>query len=215
MTPRRRVSLAHSDATRYLYGLEFAPLDARFPKAHQSARPGERGTPRLFVCFGGRDPTAITSRFVQALDAAGFRGPATIVADPDPVGRAQIASATARWDGTEVLHSVSDMAAPMACCDLVATKMGLGVLEAFCLGLPCVLVEPSAAHVALHEEIALAYSDLPAVECGLASDVDFAAAAAAALELSRDRPRLATAGRRAAELVDGRGIDRILDALTG
>lgn len=213
MTKERAAPLLHGDGTRYLYGLSYAPLHARFRAAHATEAPGDRERPRLFISFGGAGTVAVTFRFVAALHDSGFRGPATVVTGGSPAETEEIRSLAAGWKDTEVTARVRNMARVMAPCCLAATKMGVTVLESFCLGRGCVLLEPSPAHVRLQEALAAAYRDWPAVELGLAETADFSLAARCTMSLLADRPAIDRMGARATELVDGRGTERIVDAL--
>ncbi len=213
MTEERARPLPHGEGTRYLYGLAYAPLHGRFREVHAAAEPGRGERTRLFVSFGGAGAAAVTLRFVKALNRAGFRGPATVVTGGSPEETERVRGVLGGWEDTVTLGRVREMVRKMAPCDLVATKMGVTVLEAFCLGLGCLLLEPSPAHVRLQEALAAAYAGWPAVELGLEETADCPAAARRTRTLLADRPALGRMGARGADLVDGRGAERIVGAL--
>jgi spore coat polysaccharide biosynthesis predicted glycosyltransferase SpsG len=165
----------------------------------------------LLVCFGGSDSLGIAPRFVDALACEGHRGPATIVVDESQGD--VVAATVAGWDDTTVATEMRDMAAAMRDAVLVATKLGLTVLESFCLGNGCVLIEPSTAHLELSKRLESNYPGWPATELGLESATDFADAASKTMALLADTTRLSEMGASGASLVDGCGTQRIVDAL--
>jgi len=195
----------------YLYGLDYAPLRADFAVRQGRAQPGRKSSRRLMVCFGGRDACSITPRLIAGLHRAGYRGPGTIIAEARH--QADLAALTTDWAGTKVLADVDKMAQEMLRCDLVMTKMGLLLLEAFCLGLGCALIEPSQAHLDLEVAQRRWRGDWPVREFGLAGEVDFDQVGAKAAALLANSETLAQMGAEAAKLVDGRGASRLIKAM--
>ncbi|MDY6937250.1 MAG: hypothetical protein SWY16_06245 [Cyanobacteriota bacterium] len=213
MTPTRSAQYESSSQTQYSYGLSYTPLHPQFIQNHRAATPGTTQPSRLFVSFGGSDPFSIAVRYLRALDDVGFRGPATIVAEGTAAGREAVEAIVGDWQQTQVLQNVRDMAFYMKDCDLVATKLGVTQLEAFCLGLGCVAIEPTPAHVNLQLDLTRAYDRWPMIDFGLVDRVDFGLAARKTVELLQSSPQLAQLGERGAQLVDGLGVRRILDQL--
>ncbi|MBW2618093.1 MAG: hypothetical protein JRC92_04385 [Deltaproteobacteria bacterium] len=195
----------------YLYGLDYAPLRADFAARQGQARPGRNSCRRLMVCFGGRDACSITPRLIAGLHRAGYRGPSTIIAEARH--QADLAALTADWKGTRVLTGVDEVAQGMLQCDLVVTKMGLLLVEAFCLGLGCALIEPSQAHLDLEAAQRRWRKAWPVREFGLAGEVDFDQAGAKAAALLANPEALAQMGAEAAGLVDGLGASRLIEAM--
>lgn len=214
MTPARADAFSHGGNTRYLYGLPFAPLHPRFRARHAKASAGEGEDPLLIISLGGGDCLQDTASLVLALQETGFRGPARIVSSGSGETAARISDIAAGWRDTLVLPNVADMADFLVAGDLLVTKLGMTVLESFCLGVGCLLIEPSTAHVELNVMQQKAYRDWPAIEMGLNRDLDFADCALRILNCLAKRHRLSTMGRRGSELVDGLGCQRIIDELT-
>lgn len=208
-----RATLPHSDHTTYFYGLEYVLLRTQFRISHAQAEPGRKNPPRLMVAMGGVDQHGVALRLAAALSAAGFRGPATFVVERDAVAAVQ--RGVSGWQDTCVHTEVTDMALLMLESDLLVSKLGGLMLEAFCVGLGTAMIEPSKAHVDLSASLAEEYSDWPAIPLGLAEEVDMSLAAHSLLMILRDPNRLAHMGRRGSELVDGLGCDRLLTALSG
>lgn len=206
-------TLAHTKRTTYLYGLEYALLRGQFRSSHSKARPGVAGAPRLMIAMGGIDQYRVSLRLVTALSALGFRGPATLVVERDAV--TAMRRAVCGWADTLVLTEVSDMAALMIKSDLLVTKLGSLMLEAFCVGLGTVMIEPSRAHCELSASLAKDHADWPAIGLGEARHVDMNVVAQRILVILFDPARLAAMGQRGSELVDGCGCDRLLNVVCG
>jgi spore coat polysaccharide biosynthesis predicted glycosyltransferase SpsG len=215
MTTESAQALIHADDVEYLYGLEYAPLRRQFLERRQGQKARSANDGRLCIAFGGSDPTETTQKFISALTKVGFRGPATIIADGSPEGYRSASELTNLWQDTVIYQQVADMAVLMAQADLVATKVGITLLESYCLGKGCVFIEPSPAHVALEAELAGHYASWPALEFGLADEVNFIEVATKTLEILADPQRIFEMGTAAAKLVDGKGTVRLIDALTG
>lgn len=212
MTPGRAEKLAHSDKTIYLYGLEYACLDAQFQQQHGMAIP-MRNEAKLLIAFGGSDILKCNARFLDALNRQGFHGPAEIIAGMSATELNEISAIVATWRDTRIMSNVKDMALRMADADLVVTKLGMTQLEAFCVGRDCVVVEPTQAHVDLQQELNAAYSDWPVIQCGLVADMAFEQAAKVTISCLSDRRQRQLRGARASQLVDGKGAKRIIDAV--
>jgi UDP-2,4-diacetamido-2,4,6-trideoxy-beta-L-altropyranose hydrolase len=206
-----RAELSHSQETTYLYGLDYVLLRRQFRNAHASSSPGQRSHPRLMLAMGGIDQHRVAPRLASALSASGFNGPATFVVERSAVERIQCE--VRNWKDTKVLTDIADMASLMVESDLLVSKLGGLMLEAFCVGLGAAMIEPSVAHVELSASLAAEYFDWPATPLGLAEEVNISFVADSVLEILHDRSRLARMGLRGSALVDGLGCDRLLAAI--
>lgn len=208
MTDDRRVHYDHGERTRYLYGLDYAPLRSAFTET-----PTEGAGKGLLIALGGGDLAAITNSYVQALHRQGYRGPATVVCSGTAEQLRAMAAILQTWQDGVLLEGSAEMERLMTDSALVVTKLGMTLLEAFARGRPALLIEPGEAHLTLSGQLAADYDDWPALELGLAQGLDFDLAASRGLALLQDEQRLETMGRRGRQLVDGRGCERLLDAL--
>lgn len=214
MTPASAQVLEHAHDVEYLYGLKYAPLRRQFLERKPKKKKQAKSSGHLCIAFGGRDPSETTQKFLSALTEAGFRGPATVVVDGSSGERNNAVELTSLWQDTEIHQQVTDMASLMSKSDLVVTKIGVTLLESYCLGLGCALIEPTWAHVELEADLAKHYKLWPAVEFGLAEKTDFLSAAIATIDLLAHPNRTLEIGRHALSLVDGRGVIRLVDNLT-
>ena len=212
MTKARSERYPHSARTQYLYGLEYVPLRRQFSTMAASARPGLQASGRLFVSFGGGDLSTVTHRYIEALNQVGFRGPASIISNGANNIRV-LKQLTLSWENTDIFDSLPNMAAEMSKCDLVASKLGITQLEAFSLGLGCILIEPTVAHETISRELEKTYQPWPAVEFGIASEIDFTVAATQTIKRLKNQQWLKEQGKCGAELVNGTGAKEIVQVL--
>lgn len=210
MTSDRLGLLGHSPRTTYLYGFDYACLNMSFYESRVSHITTTR-TNRLLVIFGGIDPLNSTARLLQALHRFGFRGPADIVLGHAPTAMEMTKNLTEEWKDTNVMFNVSNISNLMSRCSLVATKVGITMLEAFCSGKGCVMVEPTPLHAELATSLASQYAPWPAMDFGLASDEAFQNCAEHIILLLHDQKKIKDWGHRAAKLVDGQGTERVMN----
>jgi UDP-2,4-diacetamido-2,4,6-trideoxy-beta-L-altropyranose hydrolase len=198
--------------TRLLLGPHWAPLRPEFRDAIAKRPPPRDRATRLLVTLGGSDPARATERVVAAL--ALRRDPALRTrfvigaANPDAARLA----ALARDAGAEALEGVEDMAAEMLRADVAVSAAGTTALELCALGVPALLVITADNQVEAARALARAgacellgwHHEAPAER--LRERIDALVAAPAR------RAELAARGR---ALVDGRGAERVVEALRG
>lgn len=195
---------------RRLLGPDYALLRPEFRLARERGRAVRRAPHRLLVSFGGADVGGETLKVLAAI-AAFDRADLTIdvvigAANPH---RAQIEKACGALANAHALVDVADMAALMAEADLAIGAGGSSNWERCCLGLPAVLVAIAdnqvASSQALAEAGAVAYLGTSA-RVGVETWRDGITAC-----LRGDW--LAAAAARASALADGRGAQRVVDAM--
>jgi spore coat polysaccharide biosynthesis predicted glycosyltransferase SpsG len=195
-----------------LLGPRYALLRPEFARWRE-VRSRRDGGARIAVSFGGADPADVTSRALAALATVPGRDWRALVAAGPANPRAEALKRKARGsDGRiHVLRRPSSMARLFAWADLAVLSGGSTVWEAFCVGVPVI-------------GIAAAGDQVPAAEAlgrdgcwhylGPAEGATEAAISEAVSRLLADageRRRLSEAGR---ALVDGRGAERLAEALT-
>lgn len=214
MTAKRQMRYPHSNITHYLYGLNYFPLHPKFVLLRHSIAMSDRlvsKNRRLLIALGGTNPKEQIFPLLDALNIQGFQGPADIVVAPFLQGDVRLK--IKNWKNSNVFSQISNMEFLIKNSALVITKIGVTLAEAFCMGTGCVLIEPTSLHLELSHELAATYDHWPAFECGLATDVDYQLAAQSILNLLEDTHRLRNFSAQSAELVDGLGSQRLLNAL--
>ncbi len=196
--------------TRLLLGPRYVLLRREFLGAGPSREFPERAR-RVLVSLGGSDPDDVSSRVLAAL--SGVPGPLEVqvlIGGANP-HRAQLERAAAgSRHAIELVADARDVAARMRWADLAVTAAGGSAWELARVGTPQLNVvladnqRPAAA--------ALAREGL-GVPLGWHEDLTAAAIADAVGALADDARRRAELSARSAELVDGRGAERVLAAM--
>jgi UDP-2,4-diacetamido-2,4,6-trideoxy-beta-L-altropyranose hydrolase len=186
--------------TTQLLGTRYALLRGEFRHWR-----GERSIParaeRLLVTLGGSDLDNFSARVARAVTG-------TIAVELIAGGANPHRDELARIDGVELTVDADDMPARMARADVAVSAAGSTSWELARTGLPQIAIvladnqEPAARALAEHG-IAVNLGREPA-------EADIAAAVSA---LAADRDRREQMSRRAQELVDGKGVARVLAAM--
>jgi spore coat polysaccharide biosynthesis predicted glycosyltransferase SpsG len=165
-----------------------------------------RGTdrPTVFVCFGGSDPDDVTGRLAPAI-AADPRWEAEVVVGAGYRARQERLS-------FEPIRDPPDLVDRLARCDIAVTAAGTMKFEAACLGRPTLIVGAADDQLAVGPPFA---STGAARWLGDGRDVDRAAVVAAIAELASDVDGRMSMAARARATVDGRGAERIAQAMIG
>ncbi len=191
-------------------GYAYAPVAGTFVRLRERTvgRPGAvavaHATPRtVLVCFGGSDPEGVTERLADALDGApAWRASAVVGSDHRAVGPLPI----------EVVRDPPDLAERLASCDLALIGGGTMKFEVACLGRPAILLAVADDQLAVGPAFAATGA---ALWLGDGRTTDPHSVRAFVDELVTDDVRLRAIATRARSVVDGRGADRIADAILG
>ncbi|MSQ82852.1 MAG: UDP-2,4-diacetamido-2,4,6-trideoxy-beta-L-altropyranose hydrolase [Myxococcales bacterium] len=193
-----------------LAGAPYTPVRSDFRDAARPLRMFDRQPRHLLLTFGGSDPAAMSARAVPLLVQLAQQLPLRVTlllgaAHPDAHRLAQLS------DKIAVLHDVSDMPTLLADVDLACTAAGTTCWELATLGVPMLLV-PVA------DNQATVVRGITASGAGLATDFAWNLSDDALLAALQDFVRLPAARLQAmslagCRLIDGRGADRICDAL--
>jgi spore coat polysaccharide biosynthesis predicted glycosyltransferase SpsG/RimJ/RimL family protein N-acetyltransferase len=175
-----------------LRGPAYAPLRASVLAA-RAARDGESAPPKVVVVMGGGAAPSAVAAALTALRSTG------VPADVHAI------SATA-VPGFDVRPPTRDLPRLFAAADLVVSAAGVTLLELCCIGAPTALVRV-AENQAAGYEAAVAQSLVAGLGTDPRDHVDVLR------ELLLDPARRAALATKARTTVDGRGADRILDAL--
>jgi spore coat polysaccharide biosynthesis predicted glycosyltransferase SpsG len=202
-----------------LAGLDYALLRSVVrrlrPPAPRDASSGR--TPRVVCFFGGTDAYRAAPVLAGLLVRTGAPFDAVVVAADGGLRAELLAIPPRPGQRIDVIAPTDDLPKLLADADLAVSASGTSTWELLCLGLP-------AALVWVVENQILGYGRT--IERGLAAGVghlpslrhpDSAEAMAAVSvlrDLLTDAPRRAALSARAWGAVDGRGVERVADALT-
>ena len=171
--------------------------------------------PRVLTVFGGTDPYAAGPVVVPLLLATGLPVHVVAVAARPEIAEQMRALPTGSGQTIEVVSPVEDLAALAVTCDLAVTAAGSSVWEFLCLGVPaaliCVTDNQAVGYDAVSAEgVAVPVGRLAA----LRDDPQARDASVDALRRLLDDPAARqTLAERGQRLVDGRGRQRVADAL--
>ncbi|MET8861340.1 hypothetical protein ABZW11_00145 [Nonomuraea sp. NPDC004580] len=179
---------------RRLAGAGYVLLRDSVRRRTRAPRPN--GPPRVLCFFGGTDSAGVARGWADALDATGLPLLGTVVS-PVPFDAGPIA----------VIPPTDRLPELMAAADLVVTAAGSAVWELLHLGVPMALTWVAANQLIGYEELVRRRA-----AAGLGSAPGPEAVAVLA-ELLADPAAREEYGGRGRGLVDGRGRERVADAL--
>lgn len=195
-------------ACRLLLGPRYALLRAEFGRLRAGVRPRTGKVGRLLVFFGGGDAGNQTTTALEALSRIDAPRNVDVVIGAEHPHRGPIEKLCAAR-GYQLHVQTSRMAELMAAADLAVGAGGSATWERCCLGLPSLVVSVAANQDRLVHDGALA-GTVYAPEGVLSSPDDLARHIRAFM----DNPLLRESmSRKGMEVVDGRGVDRVLPAL--
>jgi UDP-2,4-diacetamido-2,4,6-trideoxy-beta-L-altropyranose hydrolase len=199
--------------TQLLLGPKYVLLRREFRKARPGARQIATIARRILVTMGGADPQGMIVKTVRALARIDIAASEAVVV----IGLANQASAamTNLAEATPAIRlerAVTDMAALMAWADIAIAAAGTTVWELLYSGLPSLLVVTADNQQASAEAVA---AEGLGVNLGWSDQVSEESMVRAVTGLSHDRDRRALMTERAAALIDGAGVHRVLAYLRG
>jgi len=202
-----------SGEAQLLLGPSFAMLRSEFVRAATNRRISAPAT-RILITLGGADPANVSGRVLDAIrsvtaDPAGDVS-AIVVAGASNPHVEQLVRDQARDPRVEVRTSVDNMVPLMEWADLAISGAGITVYELLSLGVP------TCAIPIVPSQRAFADALNRSAACDVFSDDAFESARFAQHldRLRRDEARLSDMSRSGPQLVDGRGVDRVMNALT-
>ncbi len=194
-----------------LLGPRYALLRKEFALARRCLRTREDRVSHLLISFGGSDPVDMTSRVLQVvLETYGETLNVDVVLGPGNTRREAIACQSATSRRVTVHSDVDNMAELMAAADLGVGGGGGETWERCSMGLPSIVVtiadnqRPTATTLA---------REARHVYIGDAGQLDVGRLRAAITMLVGCPELRAFLSDRAAGLVDGRGVDRVVSRL--
>jgi spore coat polysaccharide biosynthesis predicted glycosyltransferase SpsG len=202
-----------------LAGLDYALLRSVVrrlrPPAPRDAGSGR--TPRVVCFFGGTDAYRAAPVLAGLLVRTGAPFDAVVVAADGGLRAELLAIPPGPGQRIDVIAPTDDLPELLADADLAVSASGTSTWELLCLGLPAALVWVVENQIlgygrTIERGLAAGVGHLPSLR-----DPDSAEATAAVSvlhDLLTDAPRRAALSTRAWGAVDGRGVERVADALT-
>lgn len=207
--PHRYASLVDADCT-LLAGAAFALLRPEFAAARPATLRRRRGAEkidRILVSLGSTDVDGITGKVVSALFSAGIDCAMDVVVPASAASLSMLRTHAATNPRLSIHVESSAMADLMTRADLAIGAAGTTSWERCCLGLPTITLVLADNQRQVAEQLATAQAAI--VAAGPEG------AAAHALALVRDPAPLAFMIAACAAIVDGKGADRVVEALVG
>lgn len=203
------------DGARTLLGLRYALLRPEFAAAGRSADSGQQPPPRalrVLVTMGGADDGNMCALALGALSrVAGAPLEVTVVAgSANPRLEALREAAAGLQHAVTVAAHVDDMAGLMRRTDLAVTAAGGTCWELSRMGVPMVLVVTADNQVGVAAGVEAAGAGVLA---GTAGEIDPGALGAMVASIAADAPLREAMSRSGRRLVDGRGPERVVDAM--
>jgi UDP-2,4-diacetamido-2,4,6-trideoxy-beta-L-altropyranose hydrolase len=196
--------------SRVLVGPRYVLLRREFLEFSKYKRRNPSRGRRLLVTLGGSDPDNVTERLVRALSTATSADITVVVGAANPRRERLESLAIAAGGHIRVRADVRSMAALMARSDVAISGGGSTVYELAFMGLPSVVGATTGGEERVLEGLA---SHGVFRRVGRFSGVKTEDVVQLALDLlgdSRERTAMSALGR---TLIDGRGCDRVLDAM--
>jgi len=194
-----------------LAGPRFALLRSDFAAMRAACSPRAGAIGRVFVMFGGSDPTRETAKAIEALRSVPRVGKAidVVVGTANPLA-AYLRDACARDPRMRFHCGAPNIAELMASADLALGACGTSAWERCAVFLPAIVV----AVADNQREIASGLARAGAAEfAGWHADVTMTDLANVLLALDSSPARVKSLSERAGVLVDGRGADRVATAM--
>lgn len=209
VSPHRYAALVDADCM-LLAGAAFALLRPEFGAARPAALCRRRGVERinrLLISLGSTDVDGITGKVVSALLSAGLDCAIDVVVPASAASLPMLRTYAATNPRLSLHVDSSAMADLMTGADLAIGAAGTTSWERCCLGLPTITLVLADNQRQIAEQLATAQAAIVA-----ATPED---AAAHAVALMRDPAPLAFMVAACAAIVDGKGADRVAEALAG
>lgn len=199
---------------RALIGPRYALLRPEFAagRAHalRRRRDVERAR-RVLVSFGAVDARNLATRALEGLHASGIEAEVDVVVGGSaPHADAVAARVREMPFPVSVHHQVGDMAALMANADLALGAAGTTSWERCCLGLPALVIVDADNQAQYAERLQAGGA---ARVLGTADAVGADDIATALTEIGANPDRLREMAGAAAGMCDGRGVQRVVDAM--
>jgi UDP-2,4-diacetamido-2,4,6-trideoxy-beta-L-altropyranose hydrolase len=207
-----RVSYRCDDRTLLLLGPDYAMLRPEFLSWRDRTQAVPDAATKILVTLGGSDPRNFTCRVIEALDRLSTPGleARVVVGSVNPRLPELRKQAATLGRKIRLLTRVSDMAELMVWADLAVSATGSTSWELACLGLPALGVIVAENQRRIAEEL----DGLEVIQnLGWHNEVSVGSLAASIAGLQSSPLRRLRMSERGRALIDGRGAERVAQAL--
>lgn len=186
-------------------------------RAAGAERGGSGAPPRVLAVFGGTDPYAAAPVVVPLLLETGMPVHVLAIAARPEIAEQLRGLACQPGQRVEVIDPVHDLAGVAVTCDAAVSAAGSSVWELLCIGVPSALVAVADNQEVGYQQVVAKDVIAPLGRLGelRASAAARAAAVAALGRLVGDPAYRAVLRDHGMRLLDGRGRERVADALLG
>lgn len=204
------------DACSLLLGPRYALLRQEFLGWRDALRATPAKGRKILVTLGGGDVDFATGKVVEALQQLKTEGKPlhvrVVLGSLSPYRRHLEQLVAQDTDAFEILHDVDDMAPLMAWADLAVTAAGSTAWELACLGLPALVGVLADNQIPVAEQLELHGT---AKHLGWYRETSANRIADAVADMLSDASLRATASSAGRRIVDGHGVQRVLDTMFG
>lgn len=194
-------------------GVDFMPLRTQFANAWNRRAPLKDDLREIVVCTGGHDETGFAPKILSSLALLPFACRVVFCAGPSHEGIAELQRLALELSvggkSFEVQQEVTNMADVMLRADLAILTGGTVLFEASACGLPSIIIcsqehqVPQAQWFAWHNA---------AVSLGFMEQVDGELLLDAVVDMDKERRHQLS--KAASRIVDGRGMERVVEILS-
>jgi spore coat polysaccharide biosynthesis predicted glycosyltransferase SpsG len=199
------------EAPGVMADLRHVPLRPEFQAAHEHVKAIREDVRELLITQGGSDTCGFTPKILHALEGLRHRPHCTVVLGPafrhEPELTVAVSHSTL---DLSIVRCPRHMVPLMQEADVAITAGGMTMFELACVGTPSVVIcgEPFEVETARRFERAGIVKQL-----GFGGEVDYARLPTMIEDLSADVEERTQMSRRAQQLVDGWGCERILNVI--
>lgn len=198
--------------TRLLLGTRFALLRREFARWRERKREVSARGRKILVTFGGSDPDNVTLRVIQTLSLLQTGVEVVVVVGGTNPHLASLQGAIVHLNGSRLLKDVSNMPELLEWADVAVAGAGSTCWEMCLLGLPAILIDLAPNQTPVAREL---NKRKAAIHFGSKDSVVPERLAACLQSLLASGELRTVMSKRAQELIDGHGAQRIVAAMHG
>jgi UDP-2,4-diacetamido-2,4,6-trideoxy-beta-L-altropyranose hydrolase len=195
--------------SQFLFGPAFAPLRSQFlSHRYESLKNKKHNVEHILVSTGASDPLGITKLFIEAVCASEYKNKLTIIlGGVNELDNATLNILNNSGINYSVYSSVENMAEIISTVDLALGASGNSSWERCCLGIPSLIFE-----IADNQNKISSYLDNTGAAINLGKPVNILVSKVSNIisQLINDPFKIAEMSKRAARIVDGLGVGRII-----